>query len=97
MPVPHWNVRRISRVINVPSAMQKLLTKRPEVDIIHSMHTKKELKAKAKLVSAGDRVNQSQESSSDQLADLVILANMFGLYDAADYLREHLVMPADNT
>jgi hypothetical protein len=60
------------------------------------MHTKKELKAKAKLVSAGDRVNQSQESSSDQLADLVILANMFGLYDASDYLREHLVMPADS-
>jgi hypothetical protein len=59
------------------------------------MHTREYLRVKAKMVSAGDTPGQSQDSLTDQLADLVILANMFGLYDASDYLREHLVMPAD--
>jgi hypothetical protein len=61
------------------------------------MNTRDRLKTKAKMVGAGDTPIQSQESSSDQLADLVVLANMFGLYDASDYVREHLVMPTDNT
>lgn len=60
------------------------------------MNTRESLRTKAKMVSAGDTPGQSQESISDQLADLVTLANMFGLYDASDYLRKHLVMPADS-
>lgn len=30
---------------------------------------------------------QRQDSTTDQLADLVAFANKLGLYDAADYLR----------
>lgn len=33
---------------------------------------------------------QTQRALSDQLADLMDLANHFGLYDAADYLRDKI-------
>lgn len=35
-------------------------------------------------------MNQSQESMTDQLWELVNLANKNGLYDAADYVRAQL-------
>ena len=31
---------------------------------------------------------QRQDSTGEQLADLVYIANRFGFYDAADYLKE---------
>jgi hypothetical protein len=42
----------------------------------------------AERVSHGIAANQSQESLDDQLKDLHVLATRFGLYDAADWLRE---------
>lgn len=40
-----------------------------------------------------DKINkcpQRQDSLNDQLRDLRIIANRFGFYDAADYLRDVL-------
>jgi len=31
---------------------------------------------------------QRQDGTGDQLLDLVVIANRFGFYDAADYLKE---------
>lgn len=31
---------------------------------------------------------QRQDGTNDQLADLVMIANKFGFYDAADYLKD---------
>lgn len=39
-------------------------------------------------VSGGVAANQSQESLDDQLLDLHVVATRFGLYDAADWLKE---------
>lgn len=33
---------------------------------------------------------QRQDSTTDQLEDLIIIANKFGFYDAADYLKTQL-------
>lgn len=33
---------------------------------------------------------QRQDSVKDQMKDLIVIANKFGLYDAADYLRKQL-------
>lgn len=44
----------------------------------------------ARIVARAGVVPQSQESLVDQLRDLISLANRFGLYDAADYLRRDL-------
>ena len=33
---------------------------------------------------------QRQDSTSDQLVDLIQIANRFGFYDASDYLRNQL-------
>ena len=49
------------------------------------------LRDDARSVSKGVFIPQSQESLEDQLRDLRDLANHFGLYDAADYLRGHSV------
>lgn len=42
----------------------------------------------ADRVSNGVAANQSQESLDDQLKDLYVLATRFGLYDAADWLKD---------
>lgn len=34
---------------------------------------------------------QRQDSVTDQLKDLIVIANKFGLYDAADYIRKLLL------
>ncbi len=39
------------------------------------------------------QLQQAQDSLSDQLARLRIIANKFGLYDAADFLRSKEVSP----
>ncbi len=39
-------------------------------------------------VGAGGQVAQSQESLSEQIKDAQVLATRFGLYDAADWLKE---------
>jgi CRISPR/Cas system-associated protein Csm6 len=41
-------------------------------------------------VSKGVAANQSQESLDDQLKDMLVLATRFGLYDAADWLKDLL-------
>lgn len=46
------------------------------------------LRLDATRVSNGVAADQSQESLDDQLKDLHVLANRFGLYDAADWLAE---------
>lgn len=46
------------------------------------------LRSDAERVSNGVAANQSQESLDDQLQDLRVLATRFGLYDAADWLKE---------
>jgi len=42
-----------------------------------------------------DRVPQRQDSLDDQLNDLITIANRFGFYDAADYLR-YTVLKKEN-
>ncbi len=61
------------------------------------MNTRDYLKIEAKKVGAGETINQSQESLTSQLIKLRTLANMFGLYDASDYVTKRLVTAADNT
>lgn len=46
------------------------------------------LRDHADRVSNGVAANQSQESLDDQLKDLHVLATRFGLYDAADWLKD---------
>ena len=46
------------------------------------------LRFDARRVSHGVAADQSQESLDDQIKDLVVLANRFGLYDAHDWLEE---------
>ena len=46
------------------------------------------LRIDAQRVSGGVSADQSQESLDDQLKDLHVLSNRFGLYDAADWLKE---------
>jgi hypothetical protein len=48
------------------------------------------LRIDAAQVSHGVAANQSQEGLDDQLKDLLVLATRFGLYDAADWLKELL-------
>lgn len=42
----------------------------------------------AALVGAGETLPQRQDSLMDQFDDLMVLAVLFGLYDAADYLKD---------
>lgn len=42
----------------------------------------------AKRVSNGGYAEQSQASLSEQIKDAQVLATRFGLYDAADWLKE---------
>jgi uncharacterized protein (DUF934 family) len=46
------------------------------------------LRSHADRVSQGVAATQSQEGLDDQLKDLHILAVRFGLYDAADWLKD---------
>lgn len=46
------------------------------------------LRDDAKRVAHGVAANQSQESLDDQLKDVLVLATRFGLYDAADWLKD---------
>lgn len=46
------------------------------------------LRFDAKRVSDGVAADQSQESLSEQIRDMQVLATRFGLYDAADWLKE---------
>lgn len=48
------------------------------------------LRLDAERVSNGVAANQSQESLDEQLKDLHVLATRFGLYDAADWVRNYL-------
>lgn len=48
------------------------------------------LRNDARRVSNGVAADQSQENMDDQLKDLHVLATRFGLYDAADWLKELL-------
>ena len=43
-----------------------------------------------KILNSIPKLPQRQDSLTDQLTDLVIVANKFGMYDAADYLK-HLI------
>lgn len=45
------------------------------------------LQSDSRIVSTGYPVIQSQESLDDQLMDLRVLANRYGLNDAADFIR----------
>jgi hypothetical protein len=49
-----------------------------------------QLRDDAVRVSQGVAANQSQESLDDQLKDMHVLATRFGLYDAADWLKDLL-------
>lgn len=42
----------------------------------------------ANLIGMGLTVAQSQESLAEQLKDLRVLANRFGLYDASDWIDD---------
>lgn len=46
-----------------------------------------QLRADARRVSNGIAADQSHEGLDDQLQDLHVLATRFGLYDAADWLK----------
>jgi hypothetical protein len=46
------------------------------------------LRFDAKRVSDGVAAEQSQEALSEQIKDAQVLATRFGLYDAADWLKE---------
>jgi len=46
------------------------------------------LRIDARRITLGTAANQSQESLDEQLKDLHVLASRFGLYDAADWLKE---------
>lgn len=46
------------------------------------------LRFDAKRVAGGVAADQSQESLSDQIKDVHVLATRFGLYDAADWLND---------
>jgi len=46
------------------------------------------LRFDAQRVAGGVAPNQSQESLSEQIKDAQALATRFGLYDAADWLKE---------
>jgi hypothetical protein len=48
------------------------------------------LREDANRVSKGVAADQSQESLDAQLKDMHVLATRFGLYDAADWLKEHV-------
>lgn len=48
------------------------------------------LRFDAQRVRDGVAADQSQESLDDQLKDMYVLATRFGLYDAADWLKELL-------
>lgn len=48
------------------------------------------LQADADRFAKGEPNIQHQESLTDQLTQLIILAEGFGLYDASDYLKRHL-------
>lgn len=43
-----------------------------------------------KVLQSIERLPQRQDSLNDQLRDLRVIANHFGLYDAADFIRLHL-------
>lgn len=38
-----------------------------------------------------DNIPQRQDSLTDQMIDLYTIANKFGLYDAADYIRKNFM------
>jgi hypothetical protein len=38
-----------------------------------------------------DQLPQRQDSTNEQMVDLYTIANKFGLYDAADYIRENFM------
>lgn len=40
-----------------------------------------------------DNCPQRQDSTLDQLVDLMHIANRFGFYDAADYLWRNVIQP----
>ncbi len=42
------------------------------------------------LINAIPKQNQRQDSTLDQLLDLIPIANRCGLYDAANYLRQQV-------
>lgn len=46
------------------------------------------LRIDAAHVSHGVAANQSKEGLDDQLKDVLVLATRFGLYDAADWLKD---------
>ncbi len=46
------------------------------------------LRFDAKRVAGGVAADQSQESFDEQIKDMHVLATRFGLYDAADWLKE---------
>ena len=48
------------------------------------------LRDDAQRVSNGVAANQSQEGLDEQLKDLHVLATRFGLYDAADWVKDLL-------
>lgn len=52
-----------------------------------SMETDFYMKA---LLSKLPKLEQRQDSVTDQLLDLIVVANHLGFQDAADYLREHV-------
>ena len=52
-------------------------------DIVSGMR----LRTHARRVADAHLAPQSQESLDDQLKDLAVLANRFGLYDAHDWLE----------
>lgn len=46
------------------------------------------LRFDARRVAGGVAADQSQESLSEQIKDAHVLATRFGLYDAADWLKD---------
>lgn len=63
--------------------MRNLKYMKEAMDKDYSLPWEEELK-KVKQCS------QRQDSTTDQLKDLIIIANRFGFYDAADYLKMKL-------
>ena len=49
-----------------------------------------QLEKQQEVLSNVESMPQRQDSTRDQLLDIIVVAEKFGMYDAADYLKDQL-------
>ena len=47
------------------------------------------------MVKTNTKFGQSQDSTTDQLQELIGVANLLGLYDASDFIKNHITVNVD--